>query len=143
MKHVNVLLMKFVASFFVFWISIGLFFNASLTTIISFSLLVTITSYLVGDLILLPRIGKMNSVIADFFLTYILVWVFGGIFFESYLMIAWGSVISALLIAASEVFVHSYVVKNVKPIIRERQRSFNQSFAFEVAEEQDPKPKKE
>lgn len=143
MMHLKVLLIKFVASIIVFWISLDLFFEATIVDIVSFSLLVTIISYFIGDQILLPRIGKMNAVVVDFFLTYSIVWVFGGIFFASYLQVAWGSIISATLIAGSEVFVHSYIVKNVKPVVQERQRSFNQSFAFETAEEQDPNPTKE
>lgn len=141
MEHLKVLLIKFVFSIFVFWISLDLFFDATLVDIVSFSLLVTIISYFIGDQILLPRIGNRNAVVVDFFLTYSIVWVFGGILFGSYLQVAWGSIISAILIAGSEVFVHSYIVKNVKPIVRERKSSFNQSFAFEVAEEHDPKPK--
>ncbi|QOY35052.1 YndM family protein [Anaerobacillus isosaccharinicus] len=143
MKHFKILLLKFVVSIVVFWISIGLFFGATLVEIISFALLVTVVSYLIGDQILLPRIGNRNSVVVDFFLTYLLVWVFGGGLLHSYLMVAWGSIISATLIAGSEVFVHSYILKNVKPVVRENQRSFNQSFAFELAEEQDPDPRKE
>ena len=143
MKHLKVLLIKFVVCMFVFWISLGLLFGASLVEIISFSLSVTIITYFIGDLIVLPRIGKKNSVVVDFFLTYLIVWVFGSIFFHSYLMIGWGSIISATLIAGSEVFVHSYILKNVKPIVRGKQLSFNQNFAFEFAEEDDPKPTKE
>lgn len=142
MKHLNVLLMKFVLSMIVFWIALDLFFQASLSLIITFSLLVTIISYLIGDRILLPRIGKMNAVVVDFFLIYLIVWIFGGVFFHNYLQIAWGSIISATLIAGSEVFVHSYIVKNVKPVVRENQQSFNQRFAFEFAEDQDPKKEK-
>ncbi|WNF37428.1 YndM family protein [Bacillaceae bacterium IKA-2] len=143
MKHLNVLLIKFVASIFIFWISLGLLFNASFAVIISFSLLVTIISYFIGDQIILPRIGKKNTVVADFFLIYILVWVFGGVLFHSYLMIGWGSIISATLFAGSEVFVHSYILKNINPIVPEKQSSFNQSFAFEFAKEQDPNPTKD
>lgn len=143
MKHLKILLIKFVASIVVFWISLDLFFEATIVDIVSFSLLVTFISYFIGDQILLPRIGNRNAVVVDFFLTYSIVWVFGGIFFASYLQVAWGSIISATLIAGSEVFVHSYIVKNVKPSVQERKRSFNQSFAFETAEEQDPNPTKE
>lgn len=138
MKHLNVLLFKFVASIFIFWISLGLLFNSTFVEIFSFSLLVTIISYFIGDQIILPRIGKKNTVVVDFFLTYMIVWVFGSIFFHSYLMIGWGSIISATLFAGSEVFVHSYIVKNVKVVVQEKQLSFNQSFAYELAEDQDP-----
>ncbi|PYZ93375.1 hypothetical protein CR194_09315 [Salipaludibacillus keqinensis] len=140
MKHVNVLFIKFVASLFIFGISLGLLFDAPLVEVVSFSLLVTIISYFIGDQIILPRIGKMNTVVVDFFLVYLIVWIFGAIFFHSYLMIGWGSIISATLFAGSEVFVHSYIVKNIKQTVQEKQRSFNQSFAFEMAEDQGPHP---
>ncbi len=139
MKHFNVLVMKFVATFIIVWISLGLFFEATLAQILSFSLLITVVSYFIGDRILLPRIGNRNSVIADFFTVYLIVWIFGSIFFHNYLQVAWGSIISATLIAGSEVFVHSYILKNVKPPVREPQRKYNQSFAFEFAEDDDPK----
>ncbi|MGD6965768.1 YndM family protein [Rossellomorea vietnamensis] len=143
MKHVNVLFIKFAASLVIFWISLDLFFEATIIDILSFSLLLTVVSYFVGDQILLPRIGKMNAVITDFFLAYLVVWIFGGILFDSYLQVAWGSIISALLIAASEVFVHSYIIKSISSEIRKNRPSFNQAFAYEFAEEQNPKPDKD
>ncbi|MGO4890684.1 YndM family protein [Anaerobacillus sp. MEB173] len=142
MQHFNVLLIKFVTCSIIFWISLGLFFNATIVEILSFSLAVTIISYFIGDQIILPRIGKSNAVVVDFFLIYLIVWIFGSVFFTSYFQIGWGSIISATLIAGSEVFVHSYIIKNVKPIVRENHRNFNQNVAFEFAEEHDPKPTK-
>jgi hypothetical protein len=141
LKNIYVLLIKFVASLIVFWISLDLFFEATLVDIVSFSLLLTVVSYFIGDRILLPRIGKMNALVTDFFLAYLIVWVFGGLLFESYLQVAWGSIISAVLIAGSEVFVHSYIVKNVQHEVSEKPRSFNGNFAYEFAEEQDPDPR--
>ncbi|WP_416150804.1 YndM family protein [Salipaludibacillus sp. HK11] len=143
MKHLNILFIKFVSSSFIFLISLGLLFNATFLEIISFSLIVTIISYFFGDQIMLPRIGKKSAVVLDFFLVYFIVWVFGGVLFHSYLMIGWGSIISATLFVGSELFVHSYIVKNVKPLSLEKQRGFNQSFAFEFAEEQHPNPDKD
>ncbi len=143
MKHIHVLFIKFVASLIVFWVSLDLFFDATIVDILSFSILLTVVSYFIGDQILLPRIGNLNSVIVDFFLTYLIVWIFGGILFESYLQVAWGSIISAILIAGSEVFVHSYILRTIKPTVQERHQSFNQRFAYEFAEDQEPKSKKE
>jgi hypothetical protein len=142
-KHLTVLLIKFIASLVVFYISLDLFFDATIVDIVSFSLLLTVISYFLGDLILLPRIGKLNSVVTDFFLAYLLVWIFGAILFESYLQVAWGSIISAILIAGSEVFVHSYIIKNIPDEIPEKGPAFNQRFAYEFAEDQDPKPENE
>lgn len=145
MKHLSVLLMKFIIGVIVFWVSLGLFFGSSFIEILSFSLAVTIISYVIGDQMLLPRIGKTNAVVADFFLTYLLVWIFGSVFFNSFFQIGWGSIIAATLIAGSEAFIHPYIVRNIKPIVMEKQLGFNQNYAFEFAEEQepDPDPKKE
>ncbi|UCZ51509.1 YndM family protein [Bacillus shivajii] len=143
MKHFNILLFKFIVSLAVFWISLGLFFGGTFVEIISFSLLVTVISYFIGDLMILPQIGKTNAVVVDFFLTYTLVFLFGGIFFHSYLMIGWGSIISASLIAGSELFIHAYIMKNVKHTSRAKQRNFKPNFAFEFAEENEPDPNKD
>lgn len=143
MEHLKVLLIKFISCMVIFWISLGLLFNATFVVIISFSLLVTTISYFIGDQIILPRMGKKNAVIVDFFLTYSVVFLFGAVFFHSYLMIGWGSIISASLITISEVYVHSYIIKNVKDIIPKNPRNFNQRFAYEFAEEQDSNPNKE
>ncbi|RXJ04345.1 DUF2512 family protein [Anaerobacillus alkaliphilus] len=139
MKHISVLLIKFIASAIILWISLGVFFEATLAQILSFALLITVASYLIGDRVLLPRLGNRNAVVVDFFLVYLIVWIFGGIFFHNYLQVAWGSIISATLIAGSEVFVHSYILKNVSPPVRERQQNFSGNFAFEFAEDEDPK----
>ncbi|MCD8511385.1 MAG: YndM family protein [Bacillus sp. (in: Bacteria)] len=143
MKHLNVLVIKFLVSFLVFWISLGLFFEASLGVILSFSLLVTFVAYFLGDLVLLPRLGNNNAVIVDFFLTYLIVWIFGAFFLHSYMQIAWGSIIAATLIAGSELFVHSYILKTlpIKKIRLEKER-FHQDFAFETSEESNPNIKK-
>lgn len=143
MKYLNVFLIKFVACLVIFWVSLGLFFEATLAVIVSFSLVTATISFFIGDLILLPRIGNKNAVIVDFFLTYLIVWIFGSVFFHNYLQIGWGSIIAATLTAGSELFLHSYLLKHVKPIVSEKQPHFNQSFAFEFAEENEPKPKKD
>jgi len=142
MKHLNVLMIKFVVSMIIFGISLGLFFNATFSEIISFSLLLTIISYFIGDQMILPRIGNIQTVVVDFFFAYFIVWVFGGVLFHSYVMIGWGSIISASLFAGSEVFVHSYILKNITSFVVENQRTFDQRFAFEFAEDEEPNPPK-
>jgi hypothetical protein len=142
-KNLNVLLMKLVAGMVVFYISLDLFFDASFIHIFSFSILLTIVSFFAGDQILLPRIGNRNALITDFLLTYLIVWIFGGILFDSYLQVAWGSIISAVLFTGAEVMVHSYIIKHTPMENKENRPAFNRRFAYEFAEEQDPKPNKE
>ncbi|MFD1736438.1 YndM family protein [Bacillus salitolerans] len=144
MSHLPVLLMKFISSVLIFTIALDLFFEASFVDILSFSLLLTVFSYFIGDQILLPRIGNANAIISDFFLAYVTVWIFGSILLHSYLQIAWGSIITASFVAVSELFVHRYMLRR-SPIAQETQRSaFNERLAYgmEMAEEQNPRDKK-
>lgn len=109
MMYASFFLIKYIAAFIAYYIGLDLFFNATVTEVLSFSLLTTIISFVLVDRMILPRFGKMDAAISDFLLAYMIVWVFGNIFLTNYLQIAWGSIISATLITISEVFVHRYI----------------------------------
>jgi hypothetical protein len=123
-----------------------LFFNADMIEISTFSLLLTTVSYLVGDRILLPRIGNSNALVADFFLAYVSVWIFGPTLLNSYLQIAWGSIISALIVTGAEALIHWYILKELRTGEREKTaiKTKNPKLAYgmEMAEEQDSIKKK-
>lgn len=147
MKHIMILLVKFISCYLAFSIGLDLFFNADFTEISTFSLLLTIVSYLIGDRILLPRIGNGNAIVADFFLAYVSVWIFGQTVLNSYLQIAWGSIISAFIISGAEALIHRYMLKSARTEgndNRERAKQNNPKLAYglEMAEEQEPIKKK-
>ena len=147
MRHLGILLLKFVSCLIAFSVGLDLFFNANVTDIVTFSLAVTIISYFIGDQILLPRIGQSNALVADFFLAYLSVWIFGSVLLpDGYLQIAWGSIISAVLITGAEAFVHWFMV-NRNFVDREDRREHYQqnpklAYGVEMAEEVDPLEKK-
>lgn len=113
MKQLTVLLIKFVTCVIAFGIGLDLFFDATIVDILSFSLFITIVSYVVGELIILPQLGKRAAAVADFLLTYLSVWIFGSILLDNYVQIAWGSIISALIVTAAEVFIHLFLEDRV------------------------------
>lgn len=142
MNKTIIFILKFAASLIAFAIALDLFFDAAFADIVSFSLLVTIMSYLLGDRIILPRLGNRNALIADFFLVYASVWVFGSVLLNSYLQIAWGSFIAAGIITLAEVFVHTYMLNRME-ITQDNRRSesgMNPRLAYgmEMAEEKEP-----
>lgn len=145
MNSTKILLIKFVSCLIAFAIGLDLFFDATLAEVISFSLLITVISYVVGDRMILTRLGNRNALVIDFFLTYISVWIFGSVVLNHYLQIAWGSIISATLITLAEVFVHRYVIKqsSLEEPAERLNGGFNPKLAYgmEMAEEQDPKRK--
>ncbi|WP_026582768.1 YndM family protein [Bacillus sp. J33] len=142
MNKTIIFILKFAASLIAFAIALDLFFDAAFADIVSFSLLVTIMSYLLGDRIILPRLGNRNALISDFFLVYASVWVFGSVLLNSYLQIAWGSFIAAGIITLAEVFVHTYMLNRME-IAQDNRRSesgMNPRLAYgmEMAEEKEP-----
>jgi hypothetical protein len=137
------LAIKFIVSLIAFAIALDLFFDATFVDILSFSLVVTVISYVIGDRIILPRIGNTNALLLDFFLTYLMVWIFGSVLLESYVQIGWGSLISAIIITAAEVVVHRFLQKNYEVEVRKQSSlSPNLTFGMEMAEEDNPKFKK-
>ena len=142
MNKTLIFILKSAASLIAFAIALDLFFDASLADIVSFSLLVTVMSYLLGDRIILPRLGNRNALIADFFLVYASVWVFGSVLLNSYLQIAWGSISGAGIITYSEVFIHRYLLKTAASNHQDNREEavLNPRLAYgmEMAEEKEP-----
>lgn len=143
MKRITILLIKFATCVIAFAIGLDLFFDATIVDILTFSLFVTIVSYVIGDQIILPKLGKRAAAVTDFLLTYLSVWIFGSILLDNYLQIGWGSIISASIITVAEVFVHLFLQNktDVTQTIDRRKTGFNPSFAYgtEFGEDEDVK----
>lgn len=139
MKTLTVMIMKLVCCLIAFTVGLDLFFQATLTEIISFSLLVTVVSYFIGDCLILPKYGNAMATIVDFFLTYGVVWLFGSVFLSNYLQMAWGSVLSAVFVMIGEVFVHYYLITQDEreEAKKDKRKRVNPgySYSMEFAEE--------
>ncbi|MFD0771995.1 YndM family protein [Bacillus sp. CGMCC 1.60114] len=140
MNHITVLLIKFVSCMIAFAIGLDFFFDATIVDIFSFSLFITIASYMLGDLIVLPRAGNTAAIMVDFLFTYMSVWVFGSVLLDNYMQIAWGSILSAIVVTVAEIFVHRYLHGRISTEqTRERKGvNFHRSLVYgtEFAEEQ-------
>lgn len=138
LSDIALVLIKFISCIIAFAIGLALFFPATLVQIISFSLFVTIVSYVFVDKIILERIGRSAAIMTDFLLTYLSVWIFGSILLDHYMQIAWGSILSALVFTLCEVIVqrfsHAYERHNSDNIHLNRRFSYGTEFA----EEQNP-----
>ncbi|HSU79963.1 MAG TPA: YndM family protein [Candidatus Angelobacter sp.] len=151
MRTLMVLVMKFVCALIAFTVGLNLFFNATITEIISFSLLTTLVSYFLGDLLILPNLGNATATVVDFILTYVVIWVFGSVVLHNYLQIAWGSILSAAIITLGEIFIHYYLINQTDLNKSAEKRTFNPSldratYMTEFAEENeynDPTYKKD
>lgn len=136
------LIVKFVTCLVAYAVALDLFFNATWVDIVWFSVLMTIVSYLV-DRILLSRIGNKNALIADFILSYMVVWIFGSVLLDNYLQIAWGSIISAVFITAGEFFVHRLIHGSMPEGSQEKNAVPDRlAYGMEMSEEHEPLKKK-
>lgn len=139
MNNISIFLMKFVAALIAFAVGLDLFFNATFIQVFSFSLFITVVSYMLVDRVVLPRTGIRTALMIDFLLTYSSVWIFGSILLNNYIQIAWGSILAALIFTAAEVFVHRYALSQLatrytnakKQILFEKRLAYGTEFAEE------------
>lgn len=135
MNHLKALGIKFLIQATVILAFLSIFEGASLANLFGLSLLITGLSYVIGDLVILPRFGNIVAVIADFGLISLAIWVLAGMFADIPIMAA---LASGLAIAVAEILFHTYMTENV---LRRRERGkvvpfpINRSLQTEFAEE--------
>ena len=138
MPYTTLIIVKLLSCVIAFSIGLDLFFQTSVTYILSFSLFVTIVSFILVDRIILPSLGNKAALVIDFLLTYISVWVFGSVLLNNYMQIAWGSILSATIITAADALVYNFLLKRVTNE-QPSQPAFTGNLAYgtEFAKEQD------
>ncbi|KAB7707825.1 DUF2512 family protein [Bacillus aerolatus] len=115
MGHVKALLIKIVMVTAILFIVLGLIFNMSMTEVLLTSLVVTGTTYLIGDLLIFRSTSNALATTCDFVLAAIMVYVMGAILTEHSIPLATAIVLSSIGIAIGEWFFHMYLAKNVFP----------------------------
>ncbi|MBB6450787.1 uncharacterized membrane protein YvlD (DUF360 family) [Geomicrobium halophilum] len=109
MNYTWPLIIKFIMMTVVLWIVLGLF-GASFVNILLISILLTLVSYMLGDLFILPNYGNLWATVADFGLAFIGVWALGSFFDQ---IGFWAAFISAIVIAIGEAFFHWFMNQQV------------------------------
>ncbi|MBT2215776.1 YndM family protein [Virgibacillus dakarensis] len=136
MEHVKELGIKFLAIAVSIYAIFGIFSNANWVNLLWISLLVTGISYLVGDMVVLPRFGNITATIADFGLAFLSLLILGGLFLGAEVPIITTSLLTAFFITCCEPFIHGYIANHFSPDSYERKdlRTQNQ-LQTEFAEE--------
>lgn len=144
MNHVKALLIKFIMCTAVLWIVLGVLYNVTFGDILTIGLLLTGVSYIVGDLLILPKLGNQSATIADFVLAFFGTWVLGAMLIEHPIPLVTASFISALLITIGEYFFHRYMDNHVLDEDQD-DRSYNrhQDLQTEYSQELDPNERKQ
>ncbi|WP_430787611.1 DUF2512 family protein [Virgibacillus flavescens] len=108
MKHLKVLLLKSILLTLVLWLILGFVYEVSSTNIIITSLILTITSFIIGDLYALPKIGNVGASMIDFITAVTGIYIMGTILIDEVIPLASASILAAIGVTLSEILVHWY-----------------------------------
>jgi hypothetical protein len=144
MKHVMALGIKLALTATVLFSILTIFSTALFSEITLISLIITLATYVIGDLFILPRFGNLIAALADFVMFTAGIWLLSQFFVQetpANLIIA--SLIAAIAIALGEALFHAYMENRVLTDHQDEARYFNNdSVALnrvqtEFAEEED------
>lgn len=95
------------------WIVLGLMFDVNFGSILATSIILTIVSFLLGDLYVLPKYENTVATMADFGLAFAGVWAIGYFLYDQPISLRFAALLSALLISIGEIFFHRYLANRV------------------------------
>ncbi|WP_186579492.1 YndM family protein [Aquibacillus kalidii] len=114
MRHVKALTIKFIATFALLYLILGVLGDLSFTAVFSITVVLGVVSYLIGDLLLLPKTNNIIATVADLGLAFVLIyWMSDAM---TPVTDTFGiSVIAALAVALCEELFHRYLANNLLP----------------------------
>ncbi|MUK89775.1 DUF2512 family protein [Ornithinibacillus sp. L9] len=135
MEHIKIMGIKLLAIFFTVLAIFGIFHDVSFFDIVLISVLTTVISYVVGDLIFLRMFGNLWASFLDFGLAFVILWGIGIFIVGAEIPVATLSLLAAFFITCCEPFLHGYIVNRI-PMKRQDNYSLNK-LQTEFAEEAD------
>lgn len=113
MKHLKGLSIKFIFTAIVVYSIFGIFYDASLWRLFWMSILVTGVSYIIGDLVILPKFGNLIASIADFGLAFLSFWVLGNLLIDLTISVVSAALFASVFMAVTEGLFHMYMTEQV------------------------------
>lgn len=135
MDHLKVIAIKFLAIFFTILAIFTIFNQVTIDEILLLSVLTTIISYVVGDLLFLRLFGNIIASFLDFGLAFFTIWGLSLFIVGTNIPAITLALLSAFFISCCEPFVHGYMVNKI-PMKRMDHYSMNQ-LQTEFSEEAD------
>ena len=138
MKHMKNLAIKFISILAVLFIILGIFYDMSFGNVLSISVVLTLASYLIGDLLILRRTNNTMATISDFAIAFLVIWLMGEnlTYGDSLIMPA---LIAAAGIALFETFFHKYVSRQIHEANEHQNSSTNLRYQTEASSELTPR----
>ena len=138
MKHMKNLAIKFISILAVLFIILGIFYDMSFGNVLWISVVLTLASYLIGDLLILRRTNNTMATISDFAIAFLVIWLMGEnlTYGDSLIMPA---LIAAAGIALFETFFHKYVARQIQEADEQQNSSRNLRYQTEASSELTPR----
>ena len=138
MKHMKNLAIKFISILAVLFIILGIFYDMSFGNVLSISVVLTLASYLIGDLLILRKTNNTMATISDFAIAFLVIWLMGEnlTYGDSLIMPA---LIAAAGIALVETFFHKYVARQIQEADEQQNSSRNLRYQTEASSELTPR----
>nr|WP_289038168.1 DUF2512 family protein [uncultured Allobacillus sp.] len=113
MVHGKVLAIKGLMTFGILLLILGLMFSMSLTNVLITTIALTVISYLVGDLYILPKTNNVIASLSDIGIAFLVIWLLSmGISSLGIGTLAGGAIIASVVLAVGEFFFHDYLLRN-------------------------------
>ena len=77
MKHMKNLAIKFISILAVLFIILGIFYDMSFGNVLWISVVLTLVSYLIGDLLIFRKTNNTMATISDFAIAFLVIWLMG------------------------------------------------------------------
>lgn len=145
LKRLTALVLKFGATLIALFIVLGLIYGMSFQSIVLLTAVIGVVSYIIGDLLILPRSNNIVATATDFGLAFLLIWSivsFGNVD-NNYRALFFASLLGAFAISICESLFHIYMYRNFyqdEPNSKRRISVMN--YAMESSEEIAPPNKK-
>lgn len=117
MNYAKAFILKLLMIFVVLFLSLNLLFNVSLFHVVMLSLIISVTSFILGDFFILPAFENWGATLADFFLVVIAIRIYGMNFFIESLPTLGTVGLIALIISVGEIFYHIYIDRHFLNVI--------------------------
>lgn len=134
-NHLKAFLIKFIATFLILFIILGFGYGMAFTEVLLLSIILGTLAYLIGDLFILPRTNNTIGTIADFVMSWAIIYLFIANF-TLIDNVFTASLFATIGVTIFEMFFHRYLSRTISRNHRAPMGNFN--YQTEIAEELDP-----
>lgn len=113
MNHLKAFLIKAAITFLLLMLILGLLFQYSIGDVFILTLIIGVVSYLLGDLMLLPRTSNITATISDFAIAMLITWFYLANITLSTTNVFVASFLTAIGVALFEIFFHRYMINQI------------------------------